>query len=188
MLAQAIERASICSKSMAWSRYLAVVLLTGPFIAAVPNGASSPSGRSREVQARDAVVAFMRAFNRHDATAALAWFTTDPRFTRYVGANDCDFSRGETVAFYLRTAVARWLRERAHDRDRLTVRSIRLLGKQPAGAAISYTRRSSDTLKQLGFPDGIEPTNETKLGFTTLGPVRFTFFTNATGNGRPCAP
>jgi hypothetical protein len=92
------------------------------------------------------------------------------------------------VAFYLRTAVARWLRERAHDRDRLTVRSIRLLGKQPAGAAISYTRRSSDTLKQLGFPDGIEPMNETKLGFTTLGPVRFTFFTNATGNGRPCAP
>jgi hypothetical protein len=187
-LGPAIEPAPDTLQHMGTARYLAAALSIGAFTVGVPNAALSSGRESREVRARATVIAFFKAFNRHDARAALGFFTTDPRFSRFVGANDCDFSRGRTVAYYRRAGVARWLRERTADHDRLTIRSIRLLGTQPAGAAIAYTRRSSDTLKALGLADGIQPPNETKLGLTTLGPVRFTFFTNAAGNGRPCAP
>ena len=171
------------------ARHLAVAVLAVASVAAgIAAGSSSASRESRRTEARRAVLGFINAFNRHDARAALAYFTTDPRFIKYVGANDCDFRRGVTAGYFRRAEVGRWLRQRAADHDRLTIASIRFLGARTAGASVTYSLRASDTLAALGFPDGIEPSNRTKIGFTTAGPVRFTQFANAGGNNRPCAP
>jgi hypothetical protein len=171
------------------ARHFAIAAIAA---ALVPSGitaaTSSATPESRRTEARRAVIGFINAFNRHDARAALAYFTSDPRFTKYVGANDCDFKTGLTVGYFRRTEVGRWLRQRAADHDRLTIASIRLLGARTAGAAVTYSRRTSDTLSSLGFPNGVTPSNGTKIGFTTLGPVRFTQFANAGGFNRPCSP
>jgi hypothetical protein len=156
---------------------------------AVGVAAAAPDSREgRRTEARRAVIGFINAFNRHDARAALAYFTTNPRFAKFVGANDCDFKRGLTVGYMRRAEVGRWLRQRAADHDQLTIASIRLLGARPAGAAVTYSRRVSDTLASLGFPAGIEPSSGTKIGFTTSGPVRLTQFANAGGFNRSCGP
>jgi hypothetical protein len=168
---------------------LAIAAIAAGFVAAgITAASSSGSQESRRTEARRAVLGFIKAFNRHDARAALAYFTSDTRFTKYVGANDCDFKRRLTVGYLRRAEVGRWLRERAADHDQLTVATIRLLGARPAGAAVTYSRRTSDSLKRLGFPHGVAPSNGTKIGFTTLGPVRITQFANAGGNNRPCGP
>ena len=173
------------------ARWFDVAAASAAAVLVAAGGASSAHGahlgKSREVQAHEAVVRFINAFNRHDVRAALAFFTTDPSLIRYVGGNDCDFARGRTVAYRGRAELARWLRERAADHDVFTIRGIRLIGTQPAAAAVTYWRRRSDTLASLGFPDGIEP-NGSKVGFTLSGRVRLTQFTNAAGDNRPCGP
>ena len=171
------------------ARHFAIAVIAAAFvIAGVTAASSSGTPESRRTEARRAVLGFINAFNRHDARAALAYFTSDPRFTEYVGANDCDFKKGLTVGYFGRTEVARWLRQRAADHDRLMIASIRFLGARTAGAAVTYSRRTSDTLASVGFPKGITPSNGTKVGFTTFGPVRFTQFANAAGSNRPCSP
>jgi len=131
--------------------------------------------------------------------AALALFSSDPRFEKYVGANDCDYKHIESVGFRGRLGVATWLRERFADRDRMTMSSMRLIdrapdsdvaGPSPVGATVEYARRTSKTLQALGFPRGIKPQGATKIGFTTAGPVRMTQFANGPGTGDPmvCKP
>lgn len=55
--------------------------------------------------------------------------------------------------------------------------SIRLLTTDPPstydkGAAVEYSRRTSNTLRALGFPHGIRPQLASKIVFTRLGWVR----------------
>ena len=165
------------------ARGLALCVLAGSLAGAVAaaTGASAPPSRERQADA--AVRAFIGAFNRHDVKAALGFLASDPQ----VAANDCDFARGRTVAYRRRADVARWLRERSADRDRLTLAGVRLLGSLPAGAAVTYSLRRSGTLSGLGYGEGIVP-NGSKVGFTTTGRVRITQFANAAGSGRACGP
>ncbi len=144
----------------------------------------SPLLRPRQLEARRALVRFLDAYNRSDFTRALAQFTVDPRFVRYVGAGDCDYRRKVYVRYVGRAAVARWLRRRMHDHDRLTVSRIALIGSR--GARIDYSRRTSDTLAVLSFPDGLTTGLASKVGFTTLGHPRLTQFANA--GGEACNP
>ena len=170
-------------------RHLAVVTLVVAFIVGGVTTASSSGAReSRADQARQAVTGFIKAYNRHDARAALTYFTSDPRFTKNVSASDCDFGRGLTVAYSGKAEVARWLRERAADHDRFTIAKIRLVGTKPKGAVVTYSRRFSDTLASRGHSTGIAPSSGTKIGFTTAGPMRLTQFANAGATNWPCEP
>ena len=56
-----------------------------------------------------------------------------------------------------------------------------------AGAAVTYARRTSDTLRALGFPNGIVSGLGSKVGLTTQGPVRITTFASA-GDDESCRP
>jgi hypothetical protein len=164
------------------------LLLVGS--AAATLASCSSNQPSREEEARAAFAAFFKAFNRHDAGAALDFFARDSR-SGNVGANDCDFRHKRTVRFIGRADVAQWLHQRAADHDQLTVRSIRIIANDVspvAGAGVTYSRRTSDTLKSLGFATGITRGLASKIAFTVRGRVRLSQFANAAGGGRPCSP
>ena len=69
-----------------------------------------------------------------------------------------------------RIAARQWLSDRSADHDQLILESVRNENPDPASGshvvAVSYARRTSDTLRALGFPDGIEPQAATKAVFT----------------------
>jgi hypothetical protein len=140
------------------------------------------------VQAIGTVRGFVQAFSRHDVKAALAFFASFPGSSRLPAANDCDYRTGRSVAFAGSAEVARWLRQRAADHDRLTIASIRLIGPRPSGAAIYYSLRTSDSIKARGYPEGLKPNIATKAIFAARGPVRLTTFANDNGVDRPCGP
>lgn len=141
---------------------------------------------ARAARGVSVVVQFLDAYNSRDLPRALAQFTDDPRFVRYVAANDCDYRRVKVVRFFGRSEIETWLRQRFADRDRLAMDRIRLLGGH-RGAALGYARRTSDTLRALGFADGIQAGLGTKVAFTTRGPLRIAVFGNA-GNDEGCRP
>jgi len=121
-----------------------------------------------------AVVGFVRAYNRRDLNAALSYFAT----TRNQGqtrntATDCDYRRQKTVVYTLRKGAVQWLKHRFADHDRLTLRRIYDENpEQPVGVvAVEYALRTSDTLRKLGFPNGIVPQVGQKLVFRFEGGV-----------------
>jgi hypothetical protein len=172
---------------------LVALLLSGAGDASIPRSAAPPPPlTSRQAHGVAVVVQFLDAFNARKLERALASFSADPRFARYVGVSDCDYRHRKSVAYSRRKAVAAWLRQRFADRDHLTMQSIMFLTSDPAstydkGAAVYYSRRASRTLRVLGFPRGIKPRGATKVGFTTVGPVRITQFANA-GSDADCQP
>jgi hypothetical protein len=136
------------------------------------------------------VVHFLDAFNAGSFRRALSSFTDEPRIVGEISVSDCDYRRRKSVLYRGRLEVAAWLRHRIADRDRLTMSSIRLLSTAPPttyhrGAAVEYSRRTSNTLRALGYPHGIQPRLATKIVFTTKGPVRMVGFANA-GNDVGC--
>jgi hypothetical protein len=165
---------------------LVAVVLSASVV--MQDAGASRADASRRREALQAVARFFAAFNAHQPARALVWFTNDPRYARYVGANDCDFRNHTTVGFLGREEVGGWLKVRARDHDRFVVDHVRLIGTRPAGAAVTYRLRQSDTLRALGYPQGIVPDVVTKVGFTTRGPVRFTQFASASSVDRRCGP
>ena len=136
-------------------RHLAVVTLVVASIAGgVTTASSSGAQESRKDQARRVVTGFIKAFNRHDSRAALAYFTSDRRFIKNVSASDCDFGHGVTVGYSGKAEVARWLRERAADHDQFTIAKIRLVGARPSGAVVTYSRTDERHPCIEGTPSG----------------------------------
>lgn len=109
-------------------------------------------------------VAFLDAYDAGDVSRALALLTDD------VSISDCDYRGPTLVAATGRDAARRWLSDRAADHDRLVLESVRNENPDPASGshvvAVSYARRTSDTLRGLGFPTGITPRVATKVVFT----------------------
>jgi len=105
-----------------------------------------------------AVLTFIRAYDAGDLDAALGLL--DDRVT----VSDCDYQRVRPIAFIGKRAVTDWLRQQMADHDQLTVHEIEVSGD---ALGIVYSRRTSDTLRQLGFPDGIQPGSGTKVLFTS---------------------
>jgi hypothetical protein len=135
------------------------------------------------VQAEEiaAVVGFLDAYNSGDMKASLRYFDFPKHLSSYEadGATDCDYRRQTTRVFYHRKGVVRWLKQRFADRDRLTLgRILDLNPAQPIGVVgVDYVRRTSDTLRKLGFPKGIVPQVGQKLPFRFKGGVvKFQFF------------
>ncbi len=79
-----------------------------------------------------------------------------------------------------------WLSDRAADHDRLIVESIVNENPDPASGShvvgLSFARRTSDTLKALGHPDGIVPTSAAKIVFSA-NDDRIRAFANGPGGG-----
>lgn len=123
-----------------------------------PEQATAPPLPTPQTAEAGIVLAFIRAYNAGDLAAAVALL--DDR----ASASDCDFQRIRPIAFNGKTAVTDWLRQRMADHDQLTVRVIEVGG---GAIGVGYTRRTSDTLRKLGFPDGIQPKAGTKVLFTS---------------------
>lgn len=126
-----------------------------------------------------AVVGFLRAYNRRDLKGALSFFSTRPRDQRNLLVGDCNYRRHKTEVFYFRSGVKHWLKQRFADHDRLTLgRVYDANPRQPIGVVlIEYVRRTSDTLRKLGFAHGIVPQSATKLPFAFVrGQPKFPFF------------
>jgi hypothetical protein len=126
------------------------------------------------------VVGFLRAYNRRDLKAALSYFTTTRQYgqTR-ITATDCDYRRQKTQVYLLRAGLVRWLKQRFADHDQLTL--ARIYDENPdqltGVVAVEYARRTSDTLRKLGFPNGIVPQAGQKLPIRfASGRARFPFF------------
>ena len=128
-----------------------------------------------------AVVGFLRAYNARHLKAALSHFEFPKKLGYYErdGATDCDYRRRETRAYEHRAGVVRWLRQRFADHDRLTLG--RILDENPGQlvgvVGVEFTRRTSDTLRRLGYTNGIVPQATMKLPIHFVhGVPRFPFF------------
>lgn len=104
---------------------------------------------------------FIAAYNARRLSDALALLAPD------ANASDCDYENVRGLKFVGRRQVAAWLRQRFRDRDRLTVSRISAKDpSQPVGVLlVEYARRASDTLRALGYVNGIVPDVATKVPF-----------------------
>ncbi len=111
------------------------------------------------------LMAFLDAYNSGHVDAALALLTDD------VGISDCDYRAGRVVTADGGADASQWLRERAAEHDQLILDTIWNGNPEPGSGshvvAVGYLRRTSDTLRSLGFANGIVPQSATKVIFTT---------------------
>jgi hypothetical protein len=143
---------------------------------------NSPALAGRQAQDVRLVEEFIAAFNAADLAGALGLFAADSALTGEIGVSDCEYRRAKSLRFIGRPEVRRWLEQRFADNDQLTVRNLRPVD---GGVVADYKRRTSNTLKALGFSDGIQPGGASKVATTRSGAVRMTQFANA-GNDAAC--
>ena len=117
-------------------------------------------------------VRFIDAYNGRRLSEALALVTPD------VLVSDCDHRTFRKVGYRGKQQAARWLRERFRDRDRFVVERIfNENDEQPeGGVGLAVLRRTSDTLRARGFPNGTHPEGSTKVLFTARGSLRIRAF------------
>ena len=150
---------------------------TQPTSSAVPSASASVGASAKpaplpltfRVSAQQArmvatLIAFLDAYNAGRVDATLALLTDD------VSISDCDHRAVRVITASGEDEARQWLRERAADRDQLVLESVRNENPEPGTGShvvgVSYTRRTSDTLRSLGFRDGIVPPSATKVIFT----------------------
>jgi hypothetical protein len=134
---------------------------------------------ARQAEEVAIIVGFLRAYNRGHLDDALA-FLDDA-----VQVSDCDYQAVRPVGFMGKLQATEWLRQRIADHDQLILK--RILNENPDDelvAGVEYARRTSTTLQQLGFADGITPKSATKVVFTT-DPMRIGAFANGPIGGDP---
>ena len=142
-----------------------------------------PVSQFNPIQAQGAatVVAFLNAYNAGDLSSALALLTDT------VIVTDCDYRTVTAKRWDGRNQVATWLQQRIADHDNLALHAQQPGVPNEAGSfamAISYERRTSDTLRSLGFPSGLTPRLATKAILTADG-KRLDAFVNA-GSATDC--
>jgi hypothetical protein len=110
------------------------------------------------------LVTFIDAYNAGRVEDALSFLADD------VVTSDCDFRSSRVTTADGIAAARQWLRERAADHDQLVLQSIANQNPDPSSGshvvAVAYVRRTSDTLRALGFINGITPNGVTKVVFT----------------------
>jgi hypothetical protein len=159
----AVALATGCSASVVVTPSPSAPASIAPTLAATPDPLTFRVGGA---QARMVAtfVAFLDSYNHGDVDRALALLSDD------VSISDCDY-RGPTLLNPIGRAAARqWLADRAADHDQLTIDSILNANPDPASGShvvgVSYSKRTSDTLRALGYPNGITPRTATKVVFT----------------------
>jgi hypothetical protein len=137
-----------------------------------PTGSTSaPTFRLTGEQAREVsiLVSFVSAYNNGSLPAALSLLTEN------VNISDCDYQHHVAVQFNGQAEAEAWLRQRFSDHDQLRIESIADENRQqPLGVlGVSWARRTSDTLRLLGFEDGIRPQSGAKVIFMEARIWRF---------------
>jgi hypothetical protein len=133
------------------------------------------------------LVAFLDAYNAGRVEEALALTAAD------VAISDCDYRAVRLIAAKGTEPVRQWLRERAADHDQLILDIIRNDNPDPTTGSdvvgVTFTRRTSDTLRSLGFANGIAPGLTAKVVFTFTDD-RIRAFGNGPGGGsaESCRP
>lgn len=130
---------------------------------------------------------FIAAIDRGDRSAVLALMIDDPI------VSDCDYANVAVVEVRGRDKVSAWIDGRVADHDRFTVERIENGNTDASSAAIGvvFARRTSDSLRALGFADGVRPQSETKIRFSGSGnDLRIETFANGPGGGpsKLCKP
>jgi hypothetical protein len=130
------------------------------------------------------LVAFLDAYNAGRVDAALALLTSE------VSTSDCDYRAARVTFANGSEAVRQWLRDRAGNHDQLVLQSVRNENPDPSSGShvvgVAYARRTSDTLRSLGFANGVEPQAATKVVFTSSDDRIRTFANGA--NDQLCRP
>jgi hypothetical protein len=120
---------------------------------------------------------FIRAYNAGQLDEALGLLS------EHVVGSDCDYRNGAEVQFRGRSKAADWYGERLSDNDRMIVSQIFDQNPDPSGAhviGVDFSRRTSRTLAELGFEEGIVPAGGAKVGFATK-PTLIMAFANGSG-------
>ena len=123
---------------------------------------------------------FIAAFNRGDRLAVLALMVDDP------SVSDCDYATAMVVDLQGGHEVSAWLRGRIADHDRFLIERIENENTDASSAAlgVTFARRTSDSLRALGFADGVQPQSAAKIRFTGSGTdLRIEAFANGPGGG-----
>lgn len=132
------------------------------------------------------LVAFLDAFNAGSVDAALALLTPD------VVLSDCDYRTGSSRNVSDTAGARQWLQGRAADHDQLVLESVENSNPDPTTGshvvAVSYARRTSDTLRALGFPNGIKPSLASKVVFTATDDRIRAFANGSAGSSQFCRP
>ncbi len=109
------------------------------------------------------VLSLFDAYNRGSLEDALA--VLDAR----ISWSDCNYKLTAIVDLKGKSEVAKYLQQRFADHDQFEIASIENFNPEPESSSralgISYLRRSSDTLRSLGFRSGIKPAAATKVVF-----------------------
>jgi len=112
-------------------------------------------------------VALFDAWNIGDVAAVLAVVTDD------VVGGDCDFRAGRPVQWRTKAELADLLRERVRDHDALVLAEIFNENPDPTTGGrvvgVRFARRTSDTLRAVGRPEGIRPEGGAKIVFAPDG-------------------
>ena len=162
-------------------RMLAAGLLAA--VACVPRSSPPPSSQiatpTPAVTGFPATVdRFLDAFNAGDVAHAMSLVADD------VLGSDCDYRASSVVVISGRDSFAAWMRERAADHDRL-VRGDFQAGQDGAPVlGMPVINRTSDTLRALGFTQGIRQQIAAKVILSSDG-LRIKAFANGPGGGDP---
>jgi hypothetical protein len=125
------------------------------------------------------IISFVQAYNGGRVEEALALLDD-----KIVGS-DCDYTRVTTVFFKGKQETETWLRQRKADADQLTI--DRILNENPGEthvAGVTFARRTSNSLRRLGFAEGITPKLAAKV-VVYYEPTRIIGFANGPGGGDP---
>jgi hypothetical protein len=83
-----------------------------------------------------------------------------------VVVSDCDYATGQVVESKGKDETGRWLTGKFTDRDRFEVARLYKASGQPDVIGVVFSKRTSDSLRALGFSDGIRPPGSAKAILT----------------------
>jgi hypothetical protein len=107
------------------------------------------------------ILDFFNALNAGNFDDAVA------RLDDGIGISDCDFQALKNISFAGKLESAQWLRARIADHERFFVNDVLGGGLSPSVWGVEFDRRTSDTLRRLGFPNGIRNQISAKVILTS---------------------
>jgi len=105
------------------------------------------------------LIEFIRAYNAGRVSTALSLFGPEYNWS------DCDYRHVAVLVGRDKASLRRWLEGRAADHDRLGIGRIMVGTEQEQVLDVTFKRRTSDTLRALGRPQGIVPVLGAKVVF-----------------------
>ena len=110
----------------------------------------SPLPTPTHTPSESRILAFFNTYNAGQFDQALALLDEN------IGVSDCDYQTIKNMGFAGKSEVTLWLRQRIADHDHLSVNGV-FGGSaiEPTAFGVDFSRRTSDTLRRIGFPNGI---------------------------------